>query len=156
MVGTSKSGNRFPKEHGLLLFLPPELILALAKVQIQKEIGRSYAGLYALTVGFHQLGAISKEQFEVLEKRYSEPLVQEPSQKPLSPAELLDKQKLQAKDRYFLTVLDQWAIHRDSGWRLKAYAEAEKFQNKLDSARKILALRHKSSRNIVSREVSKL
>jgi hypothetical protein len=150
MVGTSKSGNRFAKEHGLLLFLPPELILALAKVQIQKEIGRSYAGLYALTVGFHQLGAISKEQFEVLEKRYSEPLMQEPSQKPLSPAELLQKQKLQAKDRYFLTVLAQWTLHKDPKWRQRAFAEAEKFRE-LESAKRILALRHK-----ISQEASKL
>lgn len=149
MVGTSRSGNRFRKDHGLLLFLAPELVIALAKVQIQKEIGRSYAGLYALTVGLHQLGVLSEEQFEVLEKRYSESLVQEPSEKPLSPAELLEKQKLQAKDRYFLAVLVQWNLHKDPIWRQRVFAEAEKF-GELESAKRVLALRHRSRRDIVS------
>lgn len=144
MVGTFKSGNRFSKEHGLLLFLPPELILALAKVEVQKEIGRTYAGLYALAVGLHQLGAIDDETFAFFEKRYSEKLVPEQPQKPLTPVELLEKQKLQSKDRLFLSVLDQWDIH-DSKWRLKAFAEAEKFQDTLESARRVLALRQQEA-----------
>jgi hypothetical protein len=144
MVGTSKSGNRFSKDHGLLLFLGPELILALADVQVKKKIGRTYAGLYALTVGLHQLGAIDDETFAILEKRYSEKLVPEQPQKPLTPVELLEKQKLQAKDGYFLSVLDQWDIH-DSKWRLKALANAEKFQDKLESARRVLALRQQEA-----------
>ena len=149
MVGTSKSGNRFSKEHGLLLFLTPELLLALAKVQVQKEVGRSYAGLLALAIGFHELGAIDDETFSVLERRYCEKLVQEPRPKPLSTAELMEKRKLEIKNRYFLSLLDQWDLHKDPKWRQRAFAEAEKFGDELESARKILA-RRKSRRDIVS------
>ena len=145
MTGTSKSGNRFDKEYGLLLFLKPELLLGLAKIQVLKEVGRSYAGLLALTVGFHELGAIDDETFAVFEKKYSEKLVREQPQKPLTPVELLENQKLQSKDRYFLSVIGQWDLHPDLKWRLKALAYAEKFQDKLESARRVLALRQQEA-----------
>ena len=42
------------KEHGLLLYLPPELHLALIKFEAEHEIGRSYAGLLLLTKQLYQ------------------------------------------------------------------------------------------------------
>jgi hypothetical protein len=140
MVGTSKSGNRFDKEYGLLLFLKPELLLGLAKVQVQKQVGRSYAGLLALTVGFHELGAIDDETFTFFEKRYCEKLVQEPLQKPLSTAELMEKRRMETKDSQLKMMLVQWEIHKsESAWRLKIVSHAEKYPQ-LESAKRVMEL----------------
>ena len=46
------------------LCLPPELYLAVIKFQVQKELGKSYAGLLLVTKAAYQEKLISKEIYE--------------------------------------------------------------------------------------------
>jgi len=79
-------GRKF-REHGLMLFLDGELYHAFSKLQADKCLGRSYAGLRAFTEGIYHLGYISKDSYEAHVERYEVPLYEEES-KPL-PKELI-------------------------------------------------------------------
>ena len=110
--------------------------------------------------GLHSLGMISDEDYKLLDRRYhrklrdiiaQNQLKREDSHTPvLTLEQLKDQQTLEGKDRIFKGKLDQWSIHEDPKWRLKAVAEAERFQDKLESARRILELQRQTSRDIVS------
>ena len=63
----------------MILFLDAEFCHALAKLQADKCLGRSYAGLMAFTEGLFSLGYLSKESYEAHVERYSEPLYSEAS-----------------------------------------------------------------------------
>ena len=106
MVGSHDSGNPHSREHGLLLFLSPELTLGIARLQVKKELGRSYAGLLALTEGLFKLGAIPEDVYRALTERYSQPLVQE--RKKVTQKDLEARAQVQQLERQFSDVLNQW------------------------------------------------
>ena len=62
------------KAHGLLLYLPPSLYLALIRLQADKGLGRSFAGLLALTEGLYRLGYLEEKEYIRLYERYTTPL----------------------------------------------------------------------------------
>lgn len=119
-------------EHGILLYLDRDLYRAFIKLQADRNLGRSYAGLVALVTGFYRLGYISKEVYEERLKKYNEPLE---ASKPLTMAELKERQLLEQKDLQFKGMLAQWDMHPSKDWRQKAVAQAEKYRDKLPSAR---------------------
>lgn len=123
-------------EHGLLLYLDKDLYKAFIKLQADRNLGRSYAGFTALVTGFYQLGYISKEVYELHMQRYSEPL--EPS-KPLTLEEQREKDELDNYDRVFKGMLEQWVAHSsEPSWVLKVSRLAEKYRDRLQSARQLL------------------
>ena len=63
------------REHGLLLFLNPTLTLSLVKLQADRNLGRSYAGLLALAEGLYQLGYLDKANHDQVAEKYSIPLI---------------------------------------------------------------------------------
>lgn len=142
MVGTSTSGNRDPKDYGLLLFLPPEGVLALAKLQYELGLGRSYAGLLALHKGFHDFGAINDEQWAMLEERYSKKLeIKIPEKKPevLPPKVVAAKAAEEKLDRVFKAQMGELEARKDDiDWRFKIRQYAEKHKD-LQSARDLIA-----------------
>lgn len=129
------------REHGVLIYLSKELYTGFIRLQADKGLGRSYAGLLPFVEGLFRLGYISKEVYEEHVKKYSAPLE---SEKPLSYEQLLEKQFLEHKDRQFKGMLEQWKDHPDPVWREKACVFAEKYADKLLSARDILALKEAS------------
>ncbi len=59
------------KEHGLMLFLGKPLYNAFIKLQADKGLGRSYAGLLSFTSGLYYLGYLSKIDYEELARMTS-------------------------------------------------------------------------------------
>lgn len=123
------------REHGVMLYLSKALYVGFIKLQADKGLGRSFAGLLPLTEGMYQLGYISKEVYEEHFKKYSQPLV---SKTPLTSEQIREKQILKQKEGYFKRALDQWDIHPQPSWRYKVFVQAEKWKDKVASAQLIL------------------
>ena len=131
------------------VMLTAELEIALVKLQAELEIGKPYAVLYGLAEGLFKLGKLSQEDHDLLIKRYSRRLVDVTKEKRAQresshiPVLTLEKQKeqqrLEQKDRQFKGQLEQWQMHRSTEWRRKVLADAEKYKEKLDSARVLLS-----------------
>lgn len=109
------------------------------------ECSKSAAVLYALNEGLFKEGVISKEDYELLQKRYGRKLKdviaagREDSHKPVLTLEQ-EKQKkfLERKESQFKGQLQQWDIHPDLNWRVKVVTEAEKYPE-LEFARLLVA-----------------
>lgn len=127
------------KPHGFLIYLPPQLYIAIVKLQADKQLGRCYPVLYALNEGLFRLGYIPKETYETFEKRYSQKLITE-EPKPLTKQEAEQLKLLQKKEKTFSMVLDQWNIHHSQKWRNGWLKEAQKYKDKIPNAKLILAL----------------
>jgi len=112
------------------------------------ECSKSAAVLYALNEGLYRLEVISQEDYELLRRRYGRKLKdviaetqikRESTHIPvLTIEQMKEKQLLAQKDKQFKMMLDQWDLHPSEEWRLKAFAEAEKWKEKLESARVLL------------------
>lgn len=129
------------REHGVLIYLSKDLYKGYIRLQADKGLGRSYAGLLPFTEGLFRLGYISKEVYEEYIRKYSQPL---DMKEPLAPVLTLEQQKgkqlLEAKDKQFKGIIDQWEQHSSLEWRKKVLAEAEKWKDKSEWARHLLEL----------------
>jgi len=131
-----------------LVMLTAELQIALVKLQAALEIGDKYAALYAMVRGLFDLGYLSQEHYDLHIKRYSQKLVdvvkekraqRESSHVPVLTLEKQkEKQQLDQKDKQFQGMLEQWDQHPSPQWRKKVLADAEKWKDKLASARALL------------------
>jgi len=130
------------KEHGVLIYLSKELYTGFIRLQADKGLGRSYAGLLPFTEGLFRMGYISKEVYEEHVKKYSKPLE---SEKQVSLEQLKEQQFLEQRARQLKGMLDQWDEHPGPEWREKVFVFAEKYADRLQSARDILALKEKES-----------
>lgn len=127
------------KEHGLLLFLAPELQLAHAALQVQKRLGRSYAGLLAITEGYHSLGVLSDDDYKMLVEKYSKGLEK------TKPVQTVRRDAAaDAMSRKFSMVLDQWQSHPQAKWRNYWISEAEQWKDRCPNAKLVLDLRSAS------------
>jgi hypothetical protein len=125
-----------------------ELEIALVKLQAKLEIGKNYGVLYMVVEGAFRLGYLSQEDYDLLIKRYSRKLVDVTKEKRAQresshvPVLTLEKQKekqqLDQKDKQFQGMLEQWDQHPSPQWRKKVLADAEKWKDKLASARALL------------------
>jgi hypothetical protein len=70
------------REHGVMLYLDKTLYKAFIRLQADKGLGRSYAGLLAFVEGLFHLGFLSKEDYQKYVAKYSQELTEEP--KPLT------------------------------------------------------------------------
>jgi hypothetical protein len=126
-----------------------ELEMALVKLQAQKEIGKSPAVLYLVVEGAFRLGYLGQEDYDLLIKRYSRKLVDVTKEKRAqredshTKVRVLEQQKqkeeLDRKDNQLKGMLEAWETHQDPRWRARALAEAERFKDKLESARALLS-----------------
>lgn len=134
----------FTQEHISKVCLPPELYLAVAKLQVEKEISKSAALLLLITKGAYQFNVkqeplIDEATYEKLTLRYSRKLIPEIEPPKLSIEQLQEKQHIDERSRYFSMVLDQWRIHGVE-WRKKKLAEAEKWKDRIPAAKLVLDL----------------
>ena len=93
------------QEHYVRLFLDKELYVAFIKLQADKTLGRSYAGLLAFTEGLFHMGYINREVYETHVKKYSDKLV---GKKQLTLAETQEMEKNIQLARFFKAVAEQW------------------------------------------------
>jgi hypothetical protein len=127
------------REHGVLIFLSKDLYFGFIRLQADKGLGRSYAGLLPFTEGLFRLGYISKEVYEEHFKKYSQPFAAEnPVSTVLTIEQLKEKRFLEQKDKQLKGMLEQWEYHLGNEWRAKVLTEAEKWKDKLESARCLL------------------
>ena len=141
------------REHGLMLYLCPELQIAHVKLQAAKELGRSYAGLYAFTEGLYKLGFLEKPDYEMLCKKYSQGLSKE---QPLTMEQLQTKNEQEKMTKKFSMVLDQWSLHIDKKWRDHWIREAEAWKDKVPNAELVLALANEDNKGNVVRRVDSM
>lgn len=127
------------REHGVMLFLSPELYLGFIKLQADKGLGRSYAGLLPFVEGLYSMGYISKEVYEESVKRYSKPLVSEKS-KPLTIKQMKEQKRAEQLNKTLGMIVDQWALHPSKEWRRRWIRTAEE-HSELPNAKLVLALR---------------
>ena len=131
------------------VMLCASLEIAVAKVMAKLECGKNYAVLWLITQAAYDQGVISKEEYELLDRRYSRPLKEvvaenqakkESSHIPvLSIEQTKENQLLQQKDEQLSGMIAQWNLHPSTEWRATAFSEAEKWKDKLESARNLLA-----------------
>ena len=109
--------------------------LALIKLQADKELGQSYAGLYALNEGLHALKYLSDEDYQTFKKRYSDKLVND-HQERNSELDHQAQKEIESMTRYFSMVIDQWHLHPNSEWRSKQLKKAKEYANRIPNARR--------------------
>ena len=128
----------FTQEHIMKLCLPPELYLAVIKFQVQKELGKSYAGLLLVTKAAYQEKLINKETYEKYLYRYSRKLVPEEEPQKLTIEQQKEKQKIDEKTRTFSILPSQWEIHQNQEWRQRWIKDAENWQDRIPEAKEFL------------------
>lgn len=128
------------REWKVMLCLNKELYRAFIKVQADKDLGRSYAGLLPFVEGLYHMGYIAQDVYEKNVKHYSEPLIKK-EEVPESPEQKQARVSLESEDTIFKETIAQFSLHaQNSQWLLKWQQKAEKFQSRLDSARTLLSM----------------
>ena len=125
------------REHGVLLYLDKTLYKAFIRLQADRGLGRSYAGLLPFTEGLFRLGYLSSEDYEVHIRKYNQGLAEKPQ--PLSAQQLEKKRELEGKQKVFSMVLEQWNQH-PSDWQARWVKEAKKWKDRVANAQLVLAL----------------
>jgi len=118
------------REHGVMLFLDHELYLGFIKLQADRGLGRSFAGLLPFNEGLFQMGYINKETYEKHKAKYSVKLGVAPS----LPVETKYAKQIES----FENILKQWPDMRDEP-RKFWIEKAEKWKDKLPIAEQLLA-----------------
>jgi hypothetical protein len=126
------------QEHIMKICLPPELYLAVIKFQVEKEIGKSYAGLLLLTKAAYQEKLITRETYEKFQYRYSRKLVAEEQPQKLTSEQQKEKQKMDEKARTFSSLISQWDLHPSVEWRQRWISEGKKWENQVPEAKAFL------------------
>jgi len=124
------------KEHGVMIYLDRELYLGFIRLQAEKGLGRSYAGLLPFVEGLYQMGFITQDVYETHKAKYSEPLV---TKKQLTLPQLKQKQTIEEITKEFSEVIKQWDSMKPKA--KKYYIEkAEQYKDKVPNAKLVLAL----------------
>lgn len=125
------------QDHYLPLFLNAKMRLALIKLQAHKELGQSYAGLFALNEGLHTLNFLNDTDYEVFKKRYSDKLVGEETKKGVD-VDPQAQREIESMTRYFREILSQWETHPNPEWRDKQFKKARQYANRIPYAKLVL------------------
>ena len=124
------------KEHGIMLYLDKVLYRAFIKLQAEKGLGRSYAGLLPFTEGLYRMGYLSNDDYEEHVQKYSQGLVQP---KPLTLEQIKEKEENERLNRLYSTVLKAWPTLNE---KAKAYhiKKAKELADRVPNAKLVLAL----------------
>ena len=88
-----------------MLFLDRELYVGFIKLQADKGVGRSYAGLLPFVEGLYHMGYINREIYEKHVAKYSERLV---GKKQLTLIETQEMEKNIQLARFYRNLGKQW------------------------------------------------
>jgi hypothetical protein len=122
-------------EHGVLIYLDKDLYKAFIKLQADKGLGRSFAGLLPFTEGLYHLGYLSKAVYEEHVKKYSQALTDEQP----SYADLKEKEEINRLEKHYSQVAEQWPQLSDS---TKSFhkEQARQWAPKVKNAKLVLEL----------------
>jgi len=118
------------REHGVMLFLSHDLYLGFIKLQADRGLGRSFAGLLPFNEGLYRMGYISKESYEAHKRKYSVKL----GEAPAIPIERKYAKLIEG----FENILKEWPNMRDDP-RKFWIEKAEKWKDTLPVAEQLLA-----------------
>jgi len=93
------------QEHKVMLFLDKELYVAFIRLQADKTIGRSYAGLLPFVEGLYHMGYINRDVYQTHVQRYSDKLV---GKKQLTLVETQEMEKNIRLAKLFEAIAKQW------------------------------------------------
>lgn len=93
------------QDNKLMLFLDKELYVAYIRLQADKMLGRSYAGLLPFVEGLYHMGYLDKEVYQKHVQKYSDKLV---GKKQLTLIETQEMEKNIQLGRLFAAVAKQW------------------------------------------------
>jgi hypothetical protein len=88
-----------------MLFLDKELYVAFIRLQADKTIGRSYAGLLPFVEGLYHMGYINRDVYQTHVQRYSDKLI---GKKQLTLAETQEMEKNIQLAKLFEAIAKQW------------------------------------------------
>jgi len=123
----------------------PDLQLALAKLQVDRNLGRSYSGLLALTEGLHVLGCLNDAAYKALKERYSQKLectvvvAPEQPRPPHTLSEAKEQARLKKIESNLSDVIKQWNTMKPQS-RDYWVKQAEEYKDKVSNAKMVLAL----------------
>ena len=104
-----KDYSRFGfREHGVMLYLDKTLYKAFIRLQADKGLGRSYAGLLPFVEGLYRLGYLSKEEYEVHFKKYSQELKETKSLTKEDLEKQAEQTKLKQIEKILTEAYKQW------------------------------------------------
>lgn len=92
------------REHGLLLYLKPDILSAFQKYQAARDLGRSYAGLQLLLKGLYDEGFLAPEKYEQLRAPYSSTLVHPEPPSPEQKEKQVQRNQLEAQFQGVLSI----------------------------------------------------
>jgi hypothetical protein len=98
-------GGQYFQEHKVRLYLDKELYVAFIRLQADKSLGRSYAGLLPFVEGLYHMGYINKEVYQQHVAKYSDKLI---GKKQLTLAESQEMEKNIKLGKLFEAVAKQW------------------------------------------------
>jgi hypothetical protein len=124
------------REHGVKLFLDKELYTAFIRLQADKGLGRSFAGLLPFVEGLYHMGYVSREVYENHREKYCQPLL---SKKEPTPEELEVREKSNRLNKTLGKVVSQWKEHTSEDWRRK-WAQTARQNPGLPNSQRILEL----------------
>jgi hypothetical protein len=142
------SKNPKGREHVRPVCLSAPHYLAISRLSGREEISQPAAILLALNEGLHCFGVIADYDYQLLNSRYRRKLIDiiasgklkgESHKTVISLEEQRKRQEETTLAKYFKGVFEQWSIHTDLGWRIKAVAEARNHPE-FEFAQKIIAL----------------
>jgi len=125
------------REHGVMLYLDKTLYKAFIRLQADKGLGRSYAGLLPLTEGLFHLGYLSREEYDEHVRRYSQGL--ELEAKPLTLEQVKEREEIEKLDRLFSNVHKNWNNLPEKA-KKHHLAKAKQYQGKVTNAKLVLTL----------------
>jgi len=125
------------KEHGVMLYLDKTLYKAFIRLQSDKGLGRSYAGLLPLVEGLHTMGFLTDEEYRDHVKRYSQPLGDE--LKHTTWQELQMKTQVRNLDKVLAFGIDDWSNlgEEEKAWYVR---KAKEYGDIVPNAKVVLAL----------------
>jgi hypothetical protein len=127
------SANSNSREHIHSVMLNATFYVGIAKLMARLECSKSAGILYAINEGLFKEGLISEEDYILLKRRYGRKLKEvlaqgrEDSHKPVLTLEQMKDQQRRhhPKNKILKGMLDQWDIHTELDWRIKAIKFAE-------------------------------
>jgi hypothetical protein len=133
------------REHIHNVMLNATFYVGISKLMAKLECSKSAAVLYALNEGLFKECVISEEDYTLLKRRYGRKLKEvladgkENSHKPvLTLEQMKDQQMRDSINRTLKGIIDQWDIHTELEWRIKAIKFAEKNAG-LENAKLLIA-----------------
>lgn len=126
---------------------------ALAKYRARTGYGVTFALYNSLNEFWHQTRDMTEEGYLYNQKKYSETLIEAKKRieasKALTREQSTEDQKLKDKEIEFKNLVEQWKERPGLEWRLKIVKYAEKWKDKVPSAKLLLDLANK---DVISNE----